>query len=110
MHTVFRPWGMRSSGAQCDPELAKRLGEEEDWRGEGGGEGEEEEEGEEEGEAALIKSSNPHLAGGEKTLGTRVPLRKTQITTTNDRMSTNAYNESSYSIKSNSLHFEFIQY
>ena len=108
MHTVFRPWGMRSSGAQCDPELAKRLGEEEDWRGEGGGEGEEE--GEEEGEAALIKSSNPHLAGGEKTLGTRVPLRKTQITTTNDRMSTNAYNESSYSIKSNSLNFEFIQY
>ena len=40
----------------------------------------------------------------------RLPLRKTQITTTNDRMSTNAYNESSHSIKSNSLHFDFIQY
>ena len=83
--------------------MAKRLGEEEDWRGERGGEGEER-------EAALIKVSNPHWAGGEKTLGTRLPLRKTQITTTNDRMSTNAYNESSHSIKSNSLHFDFIQY
>ena len=99
---------MRSSGAQCGPELAKRLGEEEDWRGERGGEGEKEEG--EEREAALIKLSNPHWAGGEKTLGTRLPLRKTQITTTNDRMSTNAYNESSHSIKSNSLHFDFIQY
>ena len=40
--------------------LAKRMGEtlgEEDWQGEG------------EGEAALIKSNNPHLAGGEKNTG-----------------------------------------
>ena len=52
---------MRSSGARCDPELAKdwrkawkRTGEtvgKEDWRG---------------GEGVLRKSSNPHLAGGEK--------------------------------------------
>ena len=77
MHTAIRPWRMMSSGAHCDPELAKRIGEklgeedwqrglakricekvgEEDWRGEGEGGG---------GRAALIKSSNPHLAGGEK--------------------------------------------
>ena len=105
MHSAIRSW-QRGLARH----LAKRLGEtlgEEDWRGGGGEEGEEGEE-EEEGDAALIKSSNPHLAGGEKTLGTRLPLRKTQITTTNDRMSTNAYNESSYSIKSNSLRFDFI--
>ena len=103
MHSAIRSW-QRGLARH----LAKRLGEtlgEEDWRGGGG---EEEGEGEEEGDAALIKSSNPHLAGGEKTLGTRLPLRKTQIITTNDRMSTNAYNESSYSIKSNSLRFDFI--
>ena len=101
MHSAIRSW-QRGLARH----LAKRLGEtlgEEDWRGGGG-----EEEGEEEGDAALIKSSNPHLAGGEKTLGARLPLRKTQIITTNDRMSTNAYNESSYSIKSNSLRFDFI--
>ena len=70
---------MRSSRAHCDPELAKTIGKtlgeedlrealqkglakrigetlgEEHWRGEGGG-----------GRAALIKSSKPHLAGGEK--------------------------------------------
>ena len=48
--------------------LAKRIGEtlgKEDWRGEGGEEGEE-------GEAVLIKSSNPHLAGGDKTRRTSV--------------------------------------
>ena len=94
MHSAIQSW-QRGLARH----LAKRLGEEEDWRGEGGGE---------EGEAALIKSSNPHLAGEEKTLGTRLPLRKTQIITTNDRMSTNAYNDSSYSIISNSLHFDFI--
>ena len=65
-----------SSGAHCDPELVKRIGEklgEEDlrdtWR-----RGlarhlakkiEEEEEKEEEEQTALLKSSNPHLAGGE---------------------------------------------
>ena len=59
MLTAIGPWRLRSSSAHCDPELAKRIGEkvgEEDWRGgeEGGG------------RAALIKSSNPHLAGGEK--------------------------------------------
>ena len=97
MHSAIRSW-QRGLARH----LAKRLGEEEDWRGEGGGEEEEE------GEAALIKSSNSHLAGEEKTLGTRLPLRKTQIATTNDRMSTNAYNDSSYSIISNSLHFDFI--
>ena len=55
---------MRSSGAHCDPELAKRIGEtlgEEDWRGEGRGEG-----GEEGGETVLIKSSHPHVADMEK--------------------------------------------
>ena len=44
--------------------LAKRIGEtlgEEDWRGGGGGRGREDGEG-----VVLIKSSNPHLAGGEK--------------------------------------------
>ena len=102
MHSAIRSW-QRGLARH----LAKRLGEEEDWRGERGGEGEKEGE---EREAALIKLSNPHWAGGEKTLGTRLPLRKTQITTTNDRMSTNAYNESSHSIKSNRLHFDFIQY
>ena len=64
---IGRPWWLRSSGAHCDPELAKRIGEklgqedgEEDWRGggagrgaergagRGGGEEEEEEEEEEE--------------------------------------------------------------
>ena len=117
VHTAIGPWRMRFSGAHSAQtlgdevhsairswqrglarHLAKRPGEEEDWRGEGGGEG----------EAALIKSSNPHLADEEKTSGTRLPLRKTQITTTNDRMSTNAYDDSSYSIKSNSLHVDFI--
>ena len=34
MHTVLGPWWLRSSGARCDPELAKideKL-DEEDWR------------------------------------------------------------------------------
>ena len=34
-HTAIGPWEMRSSGAQCDPELAKRIGEtlgKEAWR------------------------------------------------------------------------------
>ena len=38
LHTAHRPWGMRSSGAQCDQELAKRIGEtlgKEAWRGRG---------------------------------------------------------------------------
>ena len=51
--------GGRGIGANCDPELAKRMNEKlgaEDWRG---GEGEE-------GGVVLIKSSNPHLAAGEK--------------------------------------------
>ena len=58
MLTALGPWRLRSSGAHCDPKLVKRIGEklgEEDWRG--GEEGE--------GEGVLIKSSNPHLAGGE---------------------------------------------
>ena len=49
---------MRSSSALCAPELAKRIGEKlgkEDWRGGGG-----------EGGGVLIKSSNPHLTGGER--------------------------------------------
>ena len=56
--------------------LAKRIGEEEDWRGGGDGkeeeekeekeeEEDEEEEEEEEEQTALIKSSNPPMAGGE---------------------------------------------
>ena len=52
---------MRSSGAHCDPELAKRIGEkvgEADGRGGEGGRGGG-------GRAALIKSSNHHLAGGK---------------------------------------------
>ena len=64
VHTAIGPWRMRSSGAHFDPELAKRMGGtlgDEDWRG-GEGEGEEGGEG-----VVLIKSSNPHLAGGEKT-------------------------------------------
>ena len=35
MLAVLRPWRLRSSGAHCDPELAKRICEklgEEDWR------------------------------------------------------------------------------
>ena len=34
MHTAIGSWRMSSSGAHCDPELAKRIGEtlgEEDW-------------------------------------------------------------------------------
>ena len=50
---------MKSSGAQCDPELAKRIGEE--------GKKKEEEE-EEEGDRFLIKSRNPYLASGKKRL------------------------------------------
>ena len=61
MHSAIRSW-QRGLARH----LAKRLGEEEDWRGERGGEGEKEEG--EEREAALIKLSNPHWAGGEKTL------------------------------------------
>ena len=49
---------MKSSGAQCDPELAKRIGEE----------GKKKEEEEEEGDGFLIKSRNPYLAIGEKRL------------------------------------------
>ena len=54
--------------------LAKRIGEEEDWRGGGDGkeeeeeekeEKEEEEDEEEEEQTALIKSSNHPMAGGE---------------------------------------------
>ena len=52
---------MKSSGAQCDPELAKRIDEE-------GKKKEEEEEEEEEGDGFLIKSRNPYLAIGEKRL------------------------------------------
>ena len=48
---------MKSSGAQCDPELAKRIDEE----------GKKKEE-EEEGDGFLIKSRNPYLAIGEKRL------------------------------------------
>ena len=50
--------------------LAKRVGKqlgEEDWRG-GGGTGKRKEEGREEGRPALIKSKDPHLAGGESTI------------------------------------------
>ena len=77
MHTAIRPWRMRSSGAHAirpwrmrsavhtapgpwrticrlARHLAKRIGEEED-----------EEKEEEEKQTALIKSGNPHLAGGE---------------------------------------------
>ena len=57
MLTAVGPWRLRPSGAHCDRELAKRIGEtlgEEDWRGE-----EEEEE-----QTALLKSNNHHLAGG----------------------------------------------
>ena len=68
MLTAIRPWQLRSSSAhgartfavevqQC---LAKRIGE---TLGE---EDEQEEEEEEEEQTALIKSKNPHLAGGEK--------------------------------------------
>ena len=35
MLAAIGPWRLRSSGAHCDPELAKRIGEklgEEDWR------------------------------------------------------------------------------
>ena len=60
MHSAIRSW-QRGLARH----LAKRLGEEEDWRGERGGEGEKEEE---EREAALIKLSNPHWAGGGKNL------------------------------------------
>ena len=53
--------------------LAKRIGEEEDWRGGGDGKEEEEkeekeeeeDEEEEEEQTALIKSSNHPMAGGE---------------------------------------------
>ena len=80
MLTALGPWRLRSSGAHCDPEVAKRIGEtlaEKDWRdtwrGRGGGkeEEEEEEEKEEKEQTALIKSNNPHLAvagGGKRTL------------------------------------------
>ena len=68
-----------ASGAHCDPELAKRIDEklgEEDWRhtwqcrlarhlAKRIGEEEDEEKEEEEKQTALIKSGNPHLAGGE---------------------------------------------
>ena len=68
MLTALGPWRLRSSGALCDPELAKseKVGEEnwrEGWRSgcasrlaERIGEEKEKEEG---GRAALIKSSNP---------------------------------------------------
>ena len=84
MLTALGPWRLRSRGAHCDPELVKKIGEEnwrrglakrlyekvgeEDWRGEG--------EGGEEGRAALIKSSNPHLAGREKQIFFLPPLWK----------------------------------
>ena len=55
-HTALGAWRLRSSGAHCIPKLAKRIGEEER---------EKEEKEEEEDQLALIKSSNPHLAGGE---------------------------------------------
>ena len=35
MFTAIRPWRLRSSGAHCNPELARRIGEtrgEEDWQ------------------------------------------------------------------------------
>ena len=71
---------MQSSGAHCDPELAKRINEklgEEDWRDTWqcglarhlakriGEEEDEEKKEEEEKQTALIRSSNPHLAGGK---------------------------------------------
>ena len=69
MHTAILSWrrGLARS-------LAKRIGEE-DWQGTGETLGEEKgkekkekekKKKEEEGEGALIKSSNPHLAGGEQ--------------------------------------------
>ena len=67
MLTAIGPWRLKSSGTHCDPDLAKRIDEtlrEEDWRAGEGGEGEG---GGGEGEGGvLIKSSNPHLEGGEK--------------------------------------------
>ena len=76
MHTTHGPWRLRSSGAHCNPELGAKVGDE-DWR-EGwrrelarrlakrmGEEEKEDGRGGEGGRAALIKSSNPHLAGGE---------------------------------------------
>ena len=77
MLTAIGPWRLRSSGAHCDPELVKRIGEilcdcetlgEEDRRdtlAKSIGEEEETKEKKEEKQTALMKSSNPHLAGGE---------------------------------------------
>ena len=89
MLNAIGPWRLRSSGAHCDPDLAKRIdetlgeadwgdrfarhlakriGEEENgeklgennWREDWGGG-----EGEGGGEGVQIKSSHPHLADGE---------------------------------------------
>ena len=49
-------WQLRSSSAHCDEELARRRG----------GEEEKKKRKEEQARRAILKSNNPHLAGGEE--------------------------------------------
>ena len=55
MPTAIRSWRLRSGDAHCDQELARR-GEDEEKK---------EEKKKENEKQPPIKSSNPHLAGGE---------------------------------------------
>ena len=72
MHTARGSLRLRSRGAHCDPELARqdrrsRLARKEARRKEeGGGRGGGGGGGGGGGRTAVIKSNNPHLAGGEK--------------------------------------------
>ena len=84
---TLRPWLMTSSGAHCDRTLADEVQPSaavhtaiRNWRrglarhlAKRIGEGEEEKK-EEEKQTALIKSSNPHLAGGEQDIGVNKTL------------------------------------
>ena len=71
MHTARGSLRLRSRGAHCDPELARqdrqsRLARKEARRKEeGGGRGGGGGGGGGGGRTAVIKSNNPHLAGGE---------------------------------------------
>ena len=72
VHTAMRPWLMRSSSALCDPELAKRIGDklgEEDgrdtWRRGLARRRRRRRRRRTRRMSSDIRSSNPHLAGGE---------------------------------------------
>ena len=71
MPTAIRSWQLRSSSAHCDQKLAKRIGEklgDEDWRGSWRRGLARRRKRRRRRRTAVIKSNNPHLRGGEKSL------------------------------------------